>query len=383
MALQFLQRAAVLGLRAALIFLFCATVYVIVGSWMFPEWWYGIFWDGRFKDRAYIADALRYLGPGSSGLVLWIVIGAFVLSILLMIFAGPVLGFVDRFSKAIALVCIGAIMVDVLLLYKYRLDYEFFSAISEAGKANLAPSFRSLGQPAEIQPPIYFHYLNAERVNALYKQLEPELEETSRSIKSSANLKGEAEVSAGVGKITVGADKSGERESKYERSSFPPERQCLEVMKYVRKTWPDSYYSSAFDLYVREAFRPIVQNLDIIEGGGTPAPPKTLNPDELKQKVAFQMARLQSELRTAHGLLFVDGDFTRNKSGGLVVLVHDFALTPLVGMPKYKVRFRVTLPATAPQSLPKGSTVTVRVFGDVTKPLGNDGFIDVAPVSIF
>src|SRR5436305_14085781 len=110
MGWAFLNRLSLFAVRAALILLFYATIYIIVGSWMFPEWWYGVFWDARFKDGQYMADGLRYLRPGNSILVLWIVGGIFVLLLFLMVFAGPVWRLVDRFSKPIAIVCIAAIM---------------------------------------------------------------------------------------------------------------------------------------------------------------------------------------------------------------------------------------------------------------------------------
>jgi hypothetical protein len=93
---------------------------------------------------------------------------------------------------------------------------------------------------------------------------------------------------------------------------------------------------------------------------------------------------MRSQLSLIHGMVFVDGDFEKSVAGSDIVLTHNVAsdaISPSVPQPK--ASFRVIVPTGGLRPAPKGVPLHLRVFGNVTKPLGKDGFVDVAPVAIF
>lgn len=79
--------------------------------------------------------------------------------------------------------------------------------------------------------------------------------------------------------------------------------------------------------------------------------------------------------------MFVDGDFEKSDNDEGVVLTHTIVMPDK--MPKLNATFRFRVPKAAAQNLPNGKPLRLRVFGVVMKPLGKDGFVDVAPFAIF
>lgn len=301
------------------------------------------------------------------------------------------LGLLDRFRRRIVVVGVTAVVIAALVLYfepgdtvkDYNAILSVRNATPEAFDAKLEAR---LEQPG-IDAPIYFHYVNGEAVDILYNQLKPELEETSRDIKSSATVKGGAEITAGNGKVSIEGNKSGEEESKYNRPSFLPARECLEVMKYVRRTWPTNYYADYDDWWSKYTTSRILHAGSDSSVYDPQDPLKT--PYNLEEDLTHQAAenarriinKLKEQLSTVHGRVFVDGDFEKSVEGNNVVLMHTLSIPDK--MPKLDATFKIVLPKAAVQSLPTGKPLRLRVFGDVTKPLGKDGFINVAPVAIF
>jgi hypothetical protein len=371
----------------------CATLYAVVGCYIFGPWWFGFFWDSGFKSVDYIAIGTRILLDQYFFLVICIVVGFFSLAFVVMAFPTRLFAFLDRFSKVILSACIAALVIASLVVYHTQgwAYAEAKNAFWPTDMGELAKKLRAGMDPPVIEPPIAFFYLNSQTVEALYGQLEPELEETSRDVKSSSELKGTAELAAGGGKVGVEGGKSGEQESRYDRSKFSTERKCLEVMKYVRKTWPASYYTNFWEWDLRRQAAELlgIATEDRVDPAlFKPIEPISADPEELKRQgnKLWQEsgAKMTSELSLIHGIVFVDGDFAKTVRGTDIVLTHNLssgAKSPSVPQPK--ASFRVVVPAGGLRPVPQGAPLHFRVFGNVTKPLGKDGFVDVAPVAIF
>jgi hypothetical protein len=86
---------------------------------------------------------------------------------------------------------------------------------------------------------------------------------------------------------------------------------------------------------------------------------------------------LRRELESVRGLVFVDGDFQGSANGESTILIEEFAERP------FKASFRIFLPRKAVLDVPPTKPLHLTVFGDVTKPFGEDGFVDIRPVALY
>jgi hypothetical protein len=230
-------------------------IYVVAGSWMFGEWWYGFFWGGK-RNLQYITDGLRVLLDEHYRLAIATVaaiLAAVVVSDTML--AHWLLPFTDRFGGLIVFTACMTILAAALVVRhtkgeSYRRWQEVYSALDAVQKLTSAT-------PPKIEPPICFHYLDNARVEALYNQIQPELEERERIVGGSRTFGGEAKGRVGGVNIEVGAGKAKESKSTLTRIDFSTDRKCIEIMKHVQETRPGNYYSSAVDWYFRRATKEI------------------------------------------------------------------------------------------------------------------------------
>jgi len=175
----------------------------------------------------------------------------------------------------------------------------------------------------------------------------------------------------------LSAGKEREQKSKYESTSFFPERKCVVVMQALMKSDRAHYYTKVIDW----AFdRQIKKTAALLK----PSAPITKESLESLRITADQDAmvaeirnELTSELTNLRGFVFVDGDFQQLSDGEDIVLLHKF------DFPGFKCTFRILLPREMQHSLPKTKPLHVRTFGHVARPLANDGFVDVSGIAVF
>jgi len=376
--------------RAVALILLCLAVYVAVGSLMFGGWWYGFVWDGKFTEFRWTALGIKFLVSNHPAVVTSIVLGCLTLFAIILLVPRKLFHLLDRFFKPIVVASVAVIAAAFLLVYlmpgNVQEYLEMLPIINAAPGALDAQLEARLEQP-DIVPPVYFHYLNEDAIGAFYNQLRPELEETSRNIKSASESKAGAELGADGAKLNIEGDKSSQKESKYDRSNFSPERKCLEVMKYVRQTWPTSYYTDYWGWYSKYTTLRILRAGSETEWDPSDplSPSASSDPQDVLNRAAETSQRfvnkLKEQLSTARGLVFVDGDFDESVRNGSVLLIHALAGPPNTG--KLNASFRITVPQNALRSMPKGKPLRLTIFGEVIKPLGNDGVVSVAPVAIF
>ena len=80
-------------------------VYVIVGSYMFGEWWYGFFWDRGFERGTYLAEGVDYLLASRIVLSIGIVVVLFITIVCVVSLKRKVFPFVDRFAWLVLRIC--------------------------------------------------------------------------------------------------------------------------------------------------------------------------------------------------------------------------------------------------------------------------------------
>lgn len=242
-----------------------------------------------------------------------------------------------------------------------------------------------------IQAPVDFEYIDKERVQGLYNQIEPELVEAQSSVGTGRSLTAKAGIEAGPVETELGASKHQESTSTYQHLDFSPERQCVEVMNFLLEGHQANYYTSDRQWISQNAASNFQLQLMLIQksstkfkplpleqpvGGGTPTKEeRDAAEDQLKQ---YEDA-LNAELTSLQGMVIIDGTFAASYSPqGNPVLVEAFA-----DMPRRLV-FRVAAPSTPELSriLSLGRT-HLRVFGTVLRPLRENGVIEVRPIAIF
>jgi hypothetical protein len=151
-------------------------------------------------------------------------------------------------------------------------------------------------------------------------------------------------------------------------------------MKYVRDTWPDNYFSPAW--VFRQAYLSAL-NADkeaqsrVDPSKLAPIQPLGDNKGKPPNSATEENNKTHQKLQLLHGYIFIEGDFDQSVSGKNVIL----ASRPIPTT--FKCWFRVFLPISASQMLPKTKPRHLTIFGDVTRPLGDDGFIDVAAIAVY
>ena len=365
-----------------------AIYYVVAGSLLFGQWWCVFFWRGGYKDSEFITDGLWVLLDYYFPLVLVSFCVLLLAIVVCALLRRRLFKITDRFWGAITCFAIVTILLDAIILYHTQ-----FSRLtdSRAGIAELRESIQraqAAFTPPTLNSPIYFRYLDTMRVDALYNQIQSELEEKERTVLRSNTLKGEATAEVGGAKLGTEGEKANESTSTFDRSDFSSDRKCLEVMKYVREIWPASYYTIAPRWYLKMMvanepnwYQQLFSGWPIdLMTKALEAPTSEGTPEAGEIEAAQPSQRsteLKLELQLLRGLIFVDGDYYESLNGEGTILTEEFSRQP------FKASFRVFLPTKALQQKPATTPLQLTVFGDVTKPLGADGVVDISAIAAY
>ena len=354
------------GKRILALFCIYVAAFFVVGSVFFGDWWYGLFWGGQFANPRWLALGWRLLVNWHVAAVTCMVLGASLIIFLSVWSPRRVTAFLNRFVSLIVALSLAAIILSALAVYLIPGNAEVYgillSQLPFLDENYAVSQLRATLQEPGITAPIYFHYLNQGRVDQLYNQLEPELQEVSKDVRSATKVSGGAEAGTAGGKLQVGGEQSGEEEKKFTRAEFPPEKKCIAVMKYVRTTWPANYYTAFTDWLIRYQTQLII---DANRSRGQEVRPRETygwGPTaDLNERFA---ADLKEQLRSVRGLIFVDGEFTESLQGDKAVLTYDFSVptTP----PSKAASFRVSLPKKEIANLPT-HRLRLTIFGDVSR----------------
>lgn len=344
---------------------------------MFGDWWYGLIWGGNLNFEYIRKGWLVFLNQ-NFGLAVGVVVAAAIAVVVGTMFSRHVLQITSRFGNLIIFCAAAAVLVTALVVYHADEEPYRATAALSSSLSNLTGQVQELAARTnpEIEPPIYFQYLDAERVQSLYNQIEPELEEKERTVEGSTAVKGKAALGSGAANMSLEAGKETASKSTFARSEPLPERKAVELMQYARKTWPDNYYSSDSDWYVKRVLSNTVDQFTKIANGET-VKIERYDPQQAERTADLQKRVLRGQLGRLGGWAFVDGDFEKSTSGDGVVLIRHFSDKP------FKCSFRIYLPRAALKSLPNVKQFHARVFGEVIRPLEDDGFVDLKGVAIY
>lgn len=220
----------------AIIFLM---LWILIGSLLFPHWWYRFFVELRFLDISYwvegVNDVFRnffyYIRPGT-----FILFNIF-LPLLLTIIALkiyhknfkltlPIINIFNR--KYIAWSFVIIVFIGFSIFVSTKEKYE-----NETAKES-KPSAEYLKE--KFKPPIDFIYIDEKRVYSLYSQISPKLELENRTIEKS--IESSAKVQAGNSEVfeaELSGQTTNKKIDKLSSKKINSSLQVIEVLNYFNK----------------------------------------------------------------------------------------------------------------------------------------------------
>ena len=155
--------AALLGLASML--------YIVLGSLVFSEWWYGFFYNDGHKSAGYIWNGLVLLKSNFLPLLILTI-----LALCAAVAAGvkrrrQLFTVTDKYADLMVLIAIVGVIAAAVVLYRVP-ALSHFEARTRSRTFRFGNGKIIVGPPA-IEPPIYFRYLDVSRIDALYNQIEP------------------------------------------------------------------------------------------------------------------------------------------------------------------------------------------------------------------
>jgi hypothetical protein len=367
-------------------------IYVLVGSCMYPDWWFGLLWGGEF-NRNYISEGLASVPQEDFGLLLSAVIAAFLLVVLGLIFRTHVPRFLDRLGIYVLVTSVFALLITSLVVYRsqwfpYTIEQTMRLNLLTIQRANSSLALAGSNTAQHVAGPVDFHFIDTERILALYSQIESDLSEEKRVISSTGNIRGKVGVATGTVNAEAEASKGATSTSSFARTELSSSKKCILVMNNIIDTQSPKHYSSREDWvllkasadralqYQKDMSGPITQEkLESLRENPMPTP------EELEKAAAKTIeydAQLQRELQSLRGYVFVDGEFERTITGDSVTLIRKFST-----LRDKRVVFRFSIPKNGTQGIPAMSRLYLTVFADVLHSADKDGYIDVRPLTIY
>jgi hypothetical protein len=387
-----LNVALVLGL----ILLAVSAIWLLIGSLWFPGWWYNTIFLGGFSDRYNWRLAIGYLFSEERGFSIAL-LTLIVLSTILSRYRYKSISLVIlKWRSGIAITSLAVILVVCAVLNGTQREGFVISQTIQANLEQSLKNFESVRRTAEhelagvdeIEPPVAFRYLDATGMSQLFGEIEPLFPEEQREITTASADKesaGAALGSEGVASVKgeLSSDRAEKQTSSYKKHDLTSERKAIEVMNYCIDNGKLKYYRGPDNWYLRKALQEAyvagdaagaeaAKGYDPSKYTAVPLLPE--GESERVQKTAAWSKELETELENLSGLVLVEGSYDPERRN-VPVLVSHFYPAP------HRVDFVVELPAQV--GLEWKSGAKLRIFGVVTRPLGNANEITITPFAIF
>lgn len=389
-----LFRAAVIGISAAFL-------WVIVGSVMYPSWWYEMLWRGEILDPLFISNGCTYLLDNE----LWLAIAIPILAVISVFITSRVWPRVsrllDRHGGFMISICAIGLLLDAGVLYHtQRAQYQAFMSLRDSLLEFIDRTAASPENPLSrynIELPVSFQYLESDQITAIYSQTEALLAEREHTISSQDKI----DTSAGLGHapLELKADASTQvtKTQSFKSIELSPERKCLEVMKALLRRDPPAYYStasaSALSLVITEQSKAMAallrHELKMRRSWFTiRMPPVTKERlSELQNEIQKLSSILrngenldpsvEAELKTLSGLIIVGGVFRKTP---LANQTANFGEQFATGTRPVWFRFNLRDKA-ALDLIHDGAKL--RVLGNVIRPWDGGRYLELYPIAIF
>jgi hypothetical protein len=371
-----------------------AFAYLAIGSLVFPEWFHSLLWDKGYSSAEYWSGGLEFWTQEHPELFYFGIAAFFVVLYLAFRYRSLLFRIIDRLDGWIFALSLLGIIIVSLAVGRYASSFLFMgSNAAQISAMNSAlQQVAAYGRPPIIEAPIDFHYLDGDRVKALYSQIEPELVEQQRTVGGVGSISGKVGVKAEAVEAEIGANKQSTTNSTYQRVIFSSERQCIEVMNYLLRTNRTQYYMDDERWLSERTTTDFIQKYSqLIKGMYAPTPIplekipeiKPVSSKEEQVATALRLKQYQdqmnAEMMSLQGMIIVNGLFTVTRSSqGNLELTESFAEKPT------KIFFKSVVPLAFQSSrISPGSKVRLRVFGTVLHPPDEQGNIALRPTAIF
>src|SRR5712692_6561288 len=225
-------------------------LYLVVGYLMFPEWFYSLLWEGRYAERDWWKGGLDFWLNDEP---FWFFVATTAAAVLLVLAyrrRDRVLSFLDRFASRMIAWSLAGAVITALVVRVYGAPCLPAGQLYAVAYELTLKEVNSFQRNPTIRVPVDFHYLDSERVKALYNEIEQDLVEQQRTVGSTGTVTGKVGGKAGPVEGEIGASKQQNSSSTYQRPEFSPERKCVEVMNYALKG-NESKYLTTFDAWLR------------------------------------------------------------------------------------------------------------------------------------
>jgi hypothetical protein len=372
-------------------------LYVVIGSFYFPYWWYAFLFRGGLFSARHWEWGLGYVTEN----LVWPAIVATILLALGYILSpdGWKTRIKSNFNSASSLAVRKKIRaVEVLLLLLLALSLLTLSSRSARDPARFFDDIevrRLLAErtkdPAqddwmrELLGPSSFLYLGKESIDSLYGQYEPDLIPTSviEELKESNQIKGGVTLESFL-TTEAGKEELRRRATEYKQTPKTPERKFKELLQYLLEKKFIRRYGSI------QEWSPEVDELD-----------QAINVLNTKYNISVdskqvlsvrdrllsqQMERLGNQLRDLKGLALVDGNWIVEKQADAFIFRRAF-IENVTEPPICEIRIRKSeLSESNRETIERldGQPISLRIFGNALAGMTEASkVVHLNPIAIF
>jgi hypothetical protein len=379
----------------ALAFGVCS-IWAVVGSVLYPFWWYDFFCRGEVFDPLFLKSGYLFLLDIDIWVLMPVPIAGALLAILAWRFWHRVSCFLDRFAVVIITCCLAGISTDALILrHTQKAMYEAFMSLVKVGESSVAATSSLLEivlPPARIDPPVNFHYLDRPRIEALYSEIQPTLSENERKVSSEKRSGASIDIDRKPASLKADTASGVSETRSYKSVDLSTERKCLEMINSLLMRPSPPYYRTAELLRLSERARESHRLLESLRHEiAAPRSLFTIESDPADEARVDRLRELSkatnsaddlsagvdAQLHHLSGLVIIEGAFreTRLQNGG-ARFDEPFAkgVRPVVF--SFELRDREAV------RLIHGST-NLRVLGDMASSRAGGRSVEILAIAIF
>jgi hypothetical protein len=380
--------------QSTVVLITLSTVWIVVGSAVYPLWWFEFFFRRGFSRWDLTEYGFTYLLDNVS----WLLFGLPILAVALALLAWKawirIPSFLDRFGAYFLATCLIACCLDAYVLNKtQRLQYDLYSGflhisdtVAEATGGLLALAL----PPSRIVPPVDFLYIDTTRISSLYDQLQPAFIENERTVTTERKKGGSLDIERKPLELKAGGSKSTTEARHFKNVDASTVRECLDLINNLLVRESPPYYASFGQL---GTFELVEQAKKLVNSVHRELAPQSLfvrNPVDLaavatlKQMTAARKKTppeviengIRGQLRQLSGLVIVQGEFRRTvRRSDASEFEETFKDNPRAIYFRFTLRDKDALTLLADHQ-------NLLVLGDVIRKWDGGRYLEVNPIAI-
>lgn len=360
---------------------------VAIGCWIDGRWWYDWMYEGNFKHPEYALAGFKYFLNSSFHFVVVVFVAIFLAFVLGSTWKAHLYRVVDKFVGLITFTGVWMLALTFAIVYHAynSVEPDYWEQHMNQVQERVSSEIQHVTSLPAVQTPIDFHYVDSDKINALYSQLEPELIEKQRTVADTASGRAKVGIDAGPANVEAGIENGKASTSSYSRTDFSPDRKCIVVMQDVVEKNRAKYYTTSeawmgTQRTIEAMLKAQEDQLTELAKYYQEAVRRRADPHKAVGTFTLEVkpppgGLLQYELKNLQGLVFVDSVFDTQANGNATVLIAEFSPEP------ERVFFRVNVAKSAKLDVLRKARL--RVFGDVTRGLTNNGYVDIQAIAIY